>query len=77
MPDGNDETISSRRQFIRSAWAVPVVATFALGASAIPASSKPVTANSTGPENPLCFLVEKEPFANKGLIEALLGCRPK
>jgi hypothetical protein len=70
MPDNQNDTVSSRRHFLKSAWAVPVVATFALGASAVSASAHTSNATDSG----ICWLVEKEPFANKGILEALLGC---
>jgi hypothetical protein len=46
-----------------------VVATFALGASAMPASAKPVTSNSG-----LCTIIEDSDNPAKQVIARLFGC---
>lgn len=64
MAESSKGAVSSRREFIRSAWAVPVVATFALGATA--AEAGVLKPNSTA-----CKVLEKlDPPLAWGL-----GCR--
>jgi hypothetical protein len=73
MAETQNDTVSDRRSFIRSAWAVPVVATFALGATAMPASAKPVTGNSSGG---FCTFLDAESSGNpaSGVIRRVFGC---
>jgi len=75
MPDIQNETISRRGKFIRTVVAAPLIGAFALGATAMPASagggSNPFVAHAA-----VCLAVALEPFADKPLLLALLGCLP-
>jgi hypothetical protein len=73
MAETQNDTVSDRRMFIRSAWAVPVVATFALGATAMPASARPVTSNSTS-GNSVCTFLEDSGNPTARTFARLFGC---
>jgi hypothetical protein len=74
MADNQNETTSRRGKFFRTVLAAPLIATFALGATAIPASAN--VPNAFLAHEAVCLAVALEPFANKPILLALLGCLP-